>query len=84
MTGYLLCLNFENYQNIHTMPKAIKGKFVQRITVYDPETHEPVDLEIYHLETGGMVGIVSSYIQTEETIYSPFDKGVEINLDEGE
>lgn len=61
---------------------AIKGKFIQTITVIDPDTGGEVKVDMFKLETGGTVGIDASYIEgTEEPIYSPFDKNRELNLD---
>lgn len=36
--------------------------------------------EFYKLDSGGIIGIDSSYIESEEPIYSPFDKGFEVNI----
>ena len=58
-----------------------KGTFVTSVKVIDPDTKNEIDLEIYKLEGGGMVGIDSSFIETELPIYSAFDKGVEIDID---
>lgn len=63
------------------MAKSTKGTFVKLVMVTDPETGGEVGIEIYKLSNGGMVGLDSSYVDTEETIYSPFDKNVEIDLD---
>jgi len=57
-----------------------KGTFVKKVIVVDPDTGSDVELDIFKLEGGGMVGIDSSYLDTEEPIYSPFDNGVEIEI----
>ena len=60
----------------------IKTKFIKTIKVIDPDTNNEVDVTLYKLETGGIVGIDESFIaNTEEPVYSPFDKGVEINVE---
>lgn len=60
----------------------IKGKFVKSITVTDPDTNLPVEVDLFKLETGGMVGIDESFISnTDEPIYSPFDKNKKLDLD---
>ena len=57
----------------------IKSKFVTVVEVIDPDTNAPVEVEIRKLETGGMIGIDGSYLEQEVgPVYSPFDKGVEI------
>lgn len=61
------------------MGKSIKGKFVKSIVVTDPDTGGEVHVEIYKLDNGGIVGIDSSFIDSEQPVYSPFDKGVEID-----
>ena len=57
----------------------INGKLISKFTVIDPDSQAPVEVEIYKLNTGGIVGIDASFLATEEPVYSPFDKGVEIN-----
>ena len=41
------------------MKKAI---WIDKVTVTDPETQLPVDIEIYKHKNGGMFGIDSSYL----------------------
>lgn len=60
----------------------IKGKFIQTITVTDPDSKLPVEVDIFKLQTGGIVGIDASFISnTDEPIYSPFDKNIKLDLD---
>ena len=67
------------------MSEQIKSKFVQVVTVTDPDTKLPVEVEIRKLETGGMVGIDASYLEQEVgPVYSPFDKGIEIDIPDDE
>lgn len=64
------------------MPK-IKGKQFVEFSVRDPDTNGIVYIAVIKLETGGMIGIDSSFLaNTEEPIYSPFDKNIEIDLEE--
>jgi len=46
------------------------AKFVVELTVIDPDTKLPVELEVYKHENGGMFGVDSSYILqvAEETL----------------
>ncbi len=61
----------------------IKTKQITTINVIDPDTNNEVAVTIYKLETGGIVGIDESFIgNTEEPVYSPFDKGVELKLED--
>lgn len=60
----------------------IKGKHIQTITVTDPDSGGPVEVAIYKMETGGMVGIDESFLMnTDEPVYSPYDLGEEMDLD---
>jgi hypothetical protein len=59
----------------------MKTKYVATVTVTDPDTNLPVDVEIRKLENGLMVGIDESAI--EETIYSPYDT-VELEIPDDE
>lgn len=64
---------------------SIKTKHIQTITVTDPDTNLPVEVEIRKLETGGMVGIDGSYLEQDVgTVYSPYDEGVELEIPDDE
>jgi hypothetical protein len=54
----------------------VKSKFVQSVVVIDPDTFNPVTVEIHKLETGGMVGIDGSYY--DDDLFSPYDMNVRI------
>lgn len=61
---------------------SIKGKFVKSITVLDEDSKAEVQVSIYKLETGGMIGVDESFLaNTDEPVYSPYDVGVELNLE---
>ena len=64
------------------MKMPIKGKEVTTVSVVDPDSHAEVEITIIKLETGGIIGIDTSFFDEELPIYSPFDKGVPIILDE--
>ena len=56
------------------MKKAI---WIDKVTVTDPETQLPVDIEIYKHKNGGMFGIDSSFIEQviddeDDVIPDPF------------
>jgi len=55
------------------------GIFVTKVCVIDPDSKQLVDLEIYKLDGGGIVGIDSSFLAQDLPVYSPFDKNTEIN-----
>ncbi len=60
----------------------MKGKFLQSITVIDPDTNGEVQVSIYKLDNGGMIGVDESFLaNTDEPVFSPFDLGVELDLE---
>lgn len=60
----------------------IKVKLVKVVTVIDPDSALPVDVTILKLQTGGMIGIDSSFLEnTEEPVFSPFDSDVELDFE---
>ena len=68
-----------------------KAKYVQEITVTDPDSGEEVSVSIYKDESSGaMLGVDSSYIEQcfdddeDVVIDSPFDDGTRLELTEGE
>jgi hypothetical protein len=63
--------------------KIIGAQRVKTITVTDPDSNLPVEVVIVKLETGGMMGIDESFLaNTDEPVYSCFDKGIEVNVDD--
>ena len=60
----------------------IKTKFISEITVIDPDSKLPVEVSIFKLENGGIVGIDSSFLSnTDEPVYSPYNRNVEVFID---
>lgn len=67
------------------MPDPIHTKFVQALTVIDPDSKLPVEIEIRKLASGGMVGIDASWLSHDKgPTYSPFDQGVELHIPDDE
>lgn len=65
--------------------EPIKTRFVQTVTVIDPDSNLPVELEVRKLESGGVVGIDGSWLaQDEGPTYSPYDKNVELVIPDDE
>lgn len=63
----------------------IKTKFVTIVTVTDPDTNLPVEVEIRKLETGSMVGIDGSWLANDEgDTYSPYDRNVKLDIPDDE
>lgn len=61
--------------------EKIPAVFVEEITVRDPDTGNDVEVAIYKLEGGGMIGIDSSYLsQDVGPVYSPFDSNREVDI----
>ena len=60
----------------------IKTKQLNTITVIDPDTQLEVSVVLFKMETGGIVGIDESFLaNTDEPVYSPFDVGVEMDVE---
>ena len=63
----------------------IKTKYVTKVTVIDPDSGGEVEVEIRKMETGAMVGIDGSYREQDVgPVYSPYDKGVKLNIPDDE
>lgn len=61
--------------------EPIKTKYVETCPVIDPDTEGQVEVEIRKLETGGMVGIDTSWLASgERPTYSPYDEAVELDI----
>ena len=66
------------------LQRIIKAKFVDAITVIDPDSKGEVIVEIYKDPVSdGMFGVDSSFIeQVDNIVPSPFNKNVQLKLDE--
>lgn len=63
----------------------IKSKFVQTVTVIDPDSVAGVEIEIRKLETGGMMGVDASYLEQDVgPVYSPYDRGIVVAISSSE
>ena len=63
----------------------IKTKFVKVIEVIDPDTFNPINVEIRKMETGPMVGIDGSYLEQDVgPVYSPYDENEELEIPDDE
>jgi hypothetical protein len=60
----------------------MKTKFVTIVTVTDPDTNMPIEVEIRKLENGLMVGIDESAIEGE--VYSPYDIALPLEIPDDE
>lgn len=67
-------------------PSPLTSKKIQTITVKDPDSGLDVDVDvvIIKLSNGAMMGVDESFLaNTDEPLYSPYDKGdIEINVDQ--
>lgn len=57
---------------------SANSKYVGTVTVVDPDSGLPVEVEIRKMDTGAMVGLDGSYLEQmgdEEAVYSPYDPG---------
>lgn len=65
------------------MTTKIKAKFCWNVVVIDPDSNLPVEVDIYKMESGGMVGLDASYIENDVgPIRSPYDADAEIELED--
>jgi len=64
---------------------TIKTKFVKSIMVIDPDSKLPVQIEIRKMETGPIVGIDGSWLESDiGNTYSPYDNGIELEISDNE
>jgi hypothetical protein len=67
------------------MSKSIRSQFVTKVTVIDPDSGGPVEIEIRKLESGPMVGIDGSFLEQDVgPVNSPYDLGFTINISDDE
>ena len=54
--------------------RKLNGVFIKEVTVIDPDSNAPVELEIWKdQETGGIFGVDSSFLEAESGYhYNPF------------
>lgn len=63
------------------MQTHIVAKFIKNITVTDPDSKSEVEVSIYKMETGALVGIDSSYVAQEvDVVQSPYDEDLRLDL----
>jgi hypothetical protein len=64
----------------------VNSKFVAVVSVTDPDTNLPVEIEIRKLETGAMIGLDGSYLEQlgdDEQPNNPYCEGkILVPLDE--
>ena len=62
----------------------MKANFVETVSVTDPDSGGEVHFSIFKLESGGMIGVDASFIEQEVgPVFSPFDRNIELQLEEG-
>jgi len=67
------------------MADKITTKFVATVEVIDPDTKQPVTLEIRKLDGGAMVGLDGSFLEQDiGPVFSPYDKGYELVIPDDE
>lgn len=68
------------------MKEKIKVKHIGEITVLDPDENSEVQLTIYKMSNGAIVGIDSSFLSnTDEPVFSPYDRlRVEVDVEGSE
>jgi hypothetical protein len=62
--------------------KSTTATLIKTVDVIDLDGDAPiVQVSIYKEQAGGIFGVDSSYIETEEPVYSPFGNG-EVDIEE--
>jgi hypothetical protein len=63
-------------------PASIEARFITQITITDPDSHAPVELEVWKdPSSGGLFGIDASFLdQIEEHVASPFNPDIILHL----
>lgn len=60
----------------------INIKYIDELEVTDPDSGLPVHITIVKMETGGMVGVDSSFLDnTDLPVFSPYDRNIELDVD---
>lgn len=63
----------------------MEPKYIKSISVTDPDTRAEVEVEIWKLPNGGIVGIDASFLdKVDDTICDPFNEGEKITLPQEE
>jgi len=63
----------------------LRTRFVGLVTITDPDTQCPVEIEIRKLETGALVGLDGSFLaQDVGPVFSPYDDGEELEISDDE
>lgn len=61
---------------------TIDCKKITTVTVKDPDTKQLVKVVMVKLETGGIMGIDASFLATNQPVYSAFDKGIKLSVND--
>lgn len=65
--------------------QMLSSKYVATVTVIDPDTNAPVEVEIRKLETGPMIGLDGCFLeQTDDDAFSPYDADTKISIPDNE
>jgi hypothetical protein len=64
----------------------MRTKYITTITVTDPDTELPVEVEIRKdMDSGAMIGIDGSYLEnTDNDVYSPYNFGEVLEVPDDE
>lgn len=61
---------------------AIRSKQIASVMQMDPDSGGEVELAIFKMESGAMVGLDASFIEQEVgPLYSPYDQNTQLNID---
>lgn len=70
----------DNAWELDTPPIVEPTKYVGEVTVVDPDTNMPVELEVRKLASGGMVGIDGSWLAADNDTYCPYSANVLLDV----
>ena len=67
-----------------TLADPIEAIYVTEVTVTDPDSKQPVDLEVWKdPQSGGLLAVDASFVErVEGIILSPFNRGTVLHLSE--
>ena len=80
-------LRRNKFRQVKTQPALNTAKFVEEITVTDPDTQAPIEMDVFkHVQSDGMFAVDASYFDQcfgdDEPLIipDPLNKGMEVKL----
>jgi hypothetical protein len=60
-------------RSANTVPDHVTASHMLRLIVCDPDSRQAVELEVFKLSNGAIVGLDGSYVELDEPIVCPYD-----------